>query len=91
MTTKTGIEEKGSDTSLPDVPHIPNPKMFEARETFISTATSANSSLERTIVVHNASIETVPLPFNAELEAKRLSNLIANRGSEPGKPSTPEK
>lgn len=91
MTIKTRIEEKESNTSLLEVPHISNPKMFEEKEIFISTGTSANSSLERTIAIHNTTITSVPLPFNTELEAKRLSNLIANRGSEFGKPSTPEK
>jgi len=90
MTTKTQIEGKESDTPLPDDPHISNPKMFKKREIFISAGTSANSSLERTIVIHNTSVNSVWLPFNAGLEAKRHSNLIANRGSEPSKPSTPE-
>jgi len=90
MTTKTQIEEKKSDTSLPDDPHISNPKMFKEREIFISAGTSANSSLERTIVIHNTSVNSVRLPFNTGLEENRLSNLIANRGSEPSKPSTPE-
>jgi hypothetical protein len=91
MAGRTQIEEKESDTSLPDIQHISNPKMFKEGESFVSTGTSANSSLERTIVIHNTSVNSVPLPFNAQLEAKRLSNLIANRGSEPSKPSTPEK
>ncbi len=42
----------------------------------------AASSLDKTVVVRGANVTEVSVPYDAQKEAERRKNLIANRGPE---------
>jgi ribosomal protein S10 len=92
MATKSHIPKKESDTPLPNEDYTSaNVEVSPTKQTSCSADASTITIFDRTIVIHDANAETVGMTFNVELERKRRSNLIANRGPEPSKPSSGEK
>jgi len=82
MEQKTDLTREGTDASTPGGEYR-NANVNESERTASSIATSSISRFEKRVVIRNIEIKNLVLPYNAEREARRLANILANKGPEP--------
>jgi len=53
-----------------------------------TSATCSSSPLDKKVIIRGTNLNRVTIPYNAQKEAERRYNLIANRGARPSMATT---